>query len=145
MTSPERNPLGGYLREQMAARDVSSLRELARAAGIGATTASRLLSGDGAPAEVTLRRVADALAVPLPRLRELAGRPRGEPRPFVLPPRADQLTDRQRAVVLSVVDALLDASSGRNYAITQSSPLHLVGRRRDPDGPELDDRSDDNA
>lgn len=135
MTSPDRESLPGYLRKRMQEKDIRSLRELARISGIGPQTASRLLAGEGIPDEVTLRRVADALVVPLPQLRELAGRPRGELTPFVLPARADQLSEGQRAVVLSVVDALLDASSGREQPVAEGEALRLVGRLRDPDGP----------
>jgi hypothetical protein len=53
--------------------------------------------------------IAEALEVPVTDVLHLAGRriPQG---PFVLPRRAETLTKSERAVVLSVVDAILDAA-----------------------------------
>lgn len=54
--------------------------------------------------------IAEALEVPVTDVLTLAGRriPQG---PFVLPRRAETLTKSERAVVLSVVDAILDAAA----------------------------------
>jgi hypothetical protein len=54
--------------------------------------------------------IALALEVPLATVLKVAGRriPQG---PFVLPRRAETLTKSERAVVLSVVDAILDAAA----------------------------------
>ncbi|HET8615478.1 MAG TPA: hypothetical protein VFL94_08135 [Actinomycetales bacterium] len=54
--------------------------------------------------------IAQALEVPVTDVLKLAGRriPQG---PFVLPRRAETLTKSERAVVLSVVDAILDAAA----------------------------------
>jgi hypothetical protein len=54
--------------------------------------------------------IAQALDVPVTDVLKLAGRriPQG---PFVLPRRAETLTKSERAVVLSVVDAILDAAA----------------------------------
>lgn len=118
--------------------DIRSIRELARRAGIGPETARRLLAGEGGPDELTLRRVAEALALPLQQVRARAGRPAGERTPFRLPPEADQLTDRQRSVILSMVQVLLDAASGQVEPVAYRDAPRLVGRLRDPDGPDPD-------
>jgi hypothetical protein len=54
--------------------------------------------------------IAEALEVPVTDVLRLAGRriPQG---PFVLPRRAETLTKSERSVVLSVVDAILDAAA----------------------------------
>ncbi len=57
----------------------------------------------------TAQGIAQALEVPLEQVLRLAGQrvPQG---PFTLPERADTLVPAERAVVLSVVDAILDAA-----------------------------------
>lgn len=68
--------------------------------------------------EATLSGLALALDVPRARIELAAGIYRDQPaEPFVLPPRANRLTRRERAVVLSMIDALIAASEqGREPA-----------------------------
>lgn len=131
--------LAAEVKRAMDRRDVHSISGLARVSGIGLQTANRLLKGEGVPSEQTLQRVADALHVDITTLRRAAGRPAGERTPFTLPERANQLSDRQRTVVLSVIDALLEAGAEHGADAEGASPdggaLRLVGRLRDPDGP----------
>jgi hypothetical protein len=123
---------------------IRSIRGLAARTGISPETARRVLTRSVTPEEATLQKLAEGLPASLQRLRRLAGRPAGERTPFVLPPEADQLDDRQRSVVLGVVHALLDASTagvaqrgdtGNSYGA--GSIARLVGRSRDPAGLEL--------
>lgn len=71
--------------------------------------------------------IAEALEVPVDDVLRLAGRriPQG---PFVLPRRAETLTKSERAVVLSVVDAILDAAAQEREqdAETDSDKLRAV-------------------
>ena len=62
-----------------------------------------------------------ALDVPLTRVLAVAGRriPQG---PFVLPKRAEALTKSERSVVLSVVDAILDAAAQNRAPAEASTP-----------------------
>lgn len=80
---------------------------LARHAGISQGTAHRyigLRAGEYTPSEETLRRFAHAFDVPLPDLRELAHRPRGEASSFrdLIPAKFDQLSRPQRAMLLEM-------------------------------------------
>jgi hypothetical protein len=118
---------------------IHSIRGLAARTGIAPETARRVLT-NASVGEVTLQKVAEHIPASLQRLRRLAGRPAGERTPFVLPPEADQLDDKQRSVVLGVVHALLDASTAgaqqsgdtaNSYGA--GSITRLVGRSRDPD------------
>ncbi len=138
MTSSDQEPLRVYLRRRMDELDVRSIRELARRAGVGVQTASRLLNAEGVPDELTLRRVADALGLPLQQIRAHAGRPVGERTAFRLPAEADQLNDRQRSVIIAMVHVLLDSSSERDEPVAYCDAPRLVGRLRDPDGPDPD-------
>ncbi len=70
--------------------------------------------------------IAAALEVPVDDVLRLAGRriPQG---PFVLPRRAETLTKSERAVVLSVVDAILDAAAQeRDQDDSAGQPLRAV-------------------
>lgn len=93
-----------------------SVRQAAEKSG-GRISASRLNSVEhGAiPAEDRiLAGLADALGLPLAKVRAAAGRDRAAPLPpFTLPDRADRLNARERKTVLAVVDALLAAHRDR--------------------------------
>jgi transcriptional regulator with XRE-family HTH domain len=114
MGEPESLP--DYLRQRMDELGISSIRALAARVGISPETARRLLTRSKTPDEQTLRKIAEGLPAPIQRLRELAGRPPGEASPFVLPPVADQLNERERDVILQMVFALLDASGRLDLA-----------------------------
>lgn len=135
-------PLADYIRARMDERGIDKPTELARQAGLVHETVRRIFNGDGRPSETTLAKIADAVGGSLAQMRLLNGRPAGEPEPFVLPPEANQLTQRERQVVLAMVRALLQASDRGAVTETdhdQSGPTpsapRLVGRLRTPDGP----------
>jgi transcriptional regulator with XRE-family HTH domain len=94
-----------------------SVRQAAEKSG-GRISASRLNSVEhGAiPTEDRiLEGIAEALDLPLSKVRAAAGRDRAAPLPpFVLPARADRLNARERKTVQAVVDALLAAHRERS-------------------------------
>jgi hypothetical protein len=71
--------------------------------------------------------IALALDLPLTTVLEVAGQriPQG---PFTLPKRADTLTKAERAVVLSVVDAILDAAEQERPGVGADEPVRAVAR-----------------
>jgi transcriptional regulator with XRE-family HTH domain len=101
--------IADYLRQQMDAHSIDSGRELARTIGLNHETTHALLRGHSTPSETTLAKISEAFGTSLPTLRELAGRPPGESRPFELPPEADQLNTRERRLVLELISTLLAA------------------------------------
>ncbi|GAA0897952.1 helix-turn-helix transcriptional regulator [Pseudonocardia zijingensis] len=116
MTTDRPDSLPEYLRQRMDELGISSIRALAARTGVAPETARRLLTRSKTPDEQTLRKIAEGLPAPIQRLRELAGRPPGAATPFVLPPVADQLNERERDVILQMVFALLDASGRLDLA-----------------------------
>lgn len=111
MTDPDQETLIGYIQHRMKQLGLDGAPDVARRTGIARSSVYRILDGTRpTPAEGTLKRLADGLGLPLTRLRELADRPAGEAAPFQLPKEFDQLTVRQRQVVLGVGHALLEAS-----------------------------------
>jgi hypothetical protein len=109
MTEPTTQPttLAEYVRGRMTELGLTTLRDLQSRTGLALETGRRVLDGRGV-SEVTLKRISDGLGLPLPRLRELAGQPRGEAEPFELPIRANQLNDRQRRAIVELIDSFLD-------------------------------------
>jgi hypothetical protein len=80
--------------------------------GISQGTAWRLLDQPSRiPKDLTLEKISVAFDVVLPEIRMLADRPPGEREPFRLPAEANQLTNRQRDVVIEMIWALLDAAT----------------------------------
>jgi transcriptional regulator with XRE-family HTH domain len=72
-------------------------------------TAARYLRGShGRPDEATLRALADALGVPLGRLRTAAGLSAELTAPYTPPPEASRLNRRQRRAVDEIIRAMLD-------------------------------------
>lgn len=60
-----------------------------------------------------LEGIAEALSLPLSKVRAAAGRDRAAPLPpFTLPDRADRLNARERKAVLMIVDTLLASHRG---------------------------------
>lgn len=134
--------LADYVRDHMVERGIPNPTRLAASAGLAHETVRRIFAGVGQPSETTIEKLAAAIGGSIPQMRLLAGRPAGELEPFVLPPEANQLGAREREVVRSMVQALLDASDRRAdirpdpsaSGPTRSAP-RLVGRLRDTDGP----------
>lgn len=138
--SDHHTSLSDYIRARMAELDIPSVNQLGARAGVAHETVRRILNGQGHPSEATLAKLAAALHTSVPQLRLLAGRPPGEPEPFILPPEANQLTERERNIVRSLVRALLE-NSNRDYITAQTgktgqthSAPRLVGRLHDTDG-----------
>lgn len=105
----------------MEERGIASGRELARLTEIPAkrmavkpvtsASASSLIKGaHGHPSERTLALLAEALVLPLWRLRRAAGAPAGEPEPYRPPAEASRLSRRERRAVDEVIRLL--AGSG---------------------------------
>lgn len=141
MMSGEPTTLARLLRARMDDLGITSVRGLARRAGIGNETARRLFTPGRQPAETTLQRLADNLeGLSLTDLRRVTGRPTGGYGPFVLPAEADQLDPHQRHVVLAMVRALLHTHttspvrvSGEGDVTLRAVP-RLAARPRGPDG-----------
>lgn len=129
------NALADYIRGRGEEVGVTSIRGLAARTEVPLATMHSILSTGVVPQEQTLERIAAGLPAPLQVLRRLAGVPAGERAPFVLPPEANQLDDRQREVVLAMVRALLDASSRASTSNPAPAGLRLAGRTRDTDTP----------
>lgn len=111
MTDENPETLPTYIRQAMDQRGLTSLRDVTKQTGVAHEAVRRILDGRIAtPTEQTLKKLADGLGLSLTKLRELAGRPRGETTPFTLPREFDQLTMRQRRVLLEVGFALLEAA-----------------------------------
>lgn len=111
-------------------------RAAARAEGKVSYETLRLIKigqHSGSISEEVAEGLALALEVPLDAVLTVAGRriPQG---PFVLPKRADTLTKSERAAVLSVVDAILEAAAQErgdaSATLGALRPVASAGRRR---------------
>ncbi len=91
-----------------------SVRDVANASGGGLTSTTVHDIETGKRARVgpkVLGGLSKALGIPLSQLRAAQGHTGRVPsQPFVLPDRANELTARQRRVVVEMVDVLLEAS-----------------------------------
>lgn len=86
-----------------------TLREAAARGRITTSTLHRYAQGQTSqPDEVTVRGIAKAIGVPVREVADVLGLPPLAGR-FVLPRRADRLTEAERRVVIGMVDALLSA------------------------------------
>jgi len=120
------------LREMGDHRGPLSTRQAAARAGgkVSYETLRLIRTGrhSGSISQDVAEGLALALDVPLTRVLAVAGRriPQG---PFVLPKRAEALTKSERNVVLSVVDAILDAADQiREDDEEDESPLRAVAK-----------------
>ncbi len=86
-------------------------RPLANRSGLTHTRVHRLIRGGGTTNEA-IEQVAEVLGVAASKIRELRGEPAVEVDPFTLPDEAGRLTDSERAVIRSMVRALLNARDG---------------------------------
>lgn len=107
---------------------LSTRRAAARAEGKVSYETLRLLKigqHSGAISHEVAEGIALALDVPVATVLQVAGQriPLGR---FVLPPRAETLTKSERAAVLSVVDAILQAAEQDRS--DPEAPLHAVAR-----------------
>lgn len=94
-----------------------SVRDVADRSGgaLSSTTVHEIEKGVRThPGPTVLRGLAKGLGVPLRDVRAAAGHTGAVPAGrFVLPDRADELTAKERRLVVGLVDALLDARRGR--------------------------------
>jgi hypothetical protein len=100
----------------MAELDLSFRRAAARSGGlVSHATLNNIVLGrhSGHFDDETLRGVALALDLAQSKVREAAGEDRQTPSEFRLPKKANRLTPAERAAILKMVDALLDAHSDR--------------------------------
>jgi transcriptional regulator with XRE-family HTH domain len=109
--------LSRLINQRRAERGIDSGRELARLTeaparrqGVKPVTsanASTYISGShGRPSDRTLKLLAEALSLPLWKLREAADVPPGESEPYQPPPEADRLNRRQRNAVNTIIRLL---------------------------------------
>lgn len=117
--------------------------------GVALNTIRRALLGIGDPSRRVVAAIAEALALTPEQFSAIRSKVNGaEPTaPFVLPTRADLLNQRERAAVVEIVNALLDARERDNAveATTQSDapseagPNKKIGAGdpRDPDDYDL--------
>lgn len=102
--------------QELNTQQLSNRRIADRATQLGHAihhaTVARYMRGEhpNPPKIEALEAIAIGLGVPLSLLEEAAARPfTGEP--FKLPRRADALTESERAVIISMIDALIDAKT----------------------------------
>jgi hypothetical protein len=128
----------GELRQavRLAADDAGGYRTLAgRSMGrISPSTLNNIATGkhSGVMKSEQLAGLAMVIGRPAPEVARMLGQPYADPgRPFTLPERANALTQQQRRVVLSVVDAILSAQQA---ATAPERPLRAVasGQRGAP-------------
>jgi hypothetical protein len=119
-----------------AARGAGGYRRLARLSGdlVSTSTLNNVGTGrhTGRLRDASIRGIASAVGRPAAEIAGLVGRDLQEALPpFVLPSRAHRLTQPQRRVVLSVVDAILTAadSTGRTGTVSASEPARRRRRR----------------
>jgi hypothetical protein len=94
-------------------------------------TAARILNGThGNVDEKTIEGLSAALRVPTSRVRQILGQPVHDLGPFELPRRANRLTSKERALVVSVVDAILAAHDRRESLAPPGPGLRRVARKK---------------
>lgn len=112
--------LSELIKTRMAERGITSDRQLARLTegparrdGVKPVTSASVsvyTSGShGKPSERTLKLLAEALRLPLWKLRQAAEVPTGEPEPYTPPPEAARLDRRQRKAVDEMIRLLAAA------------------------------------
>ncbi|MFW0184917.1 hypothetical protein ACN083_05360 [Rothia sp. CCM 9418] len=104
-----------------------SLQDIAHRAeqlgySIGKTTIHRYLSGQipAKPNPEVLDALGQVLGLDRAQLRFLAQLPPAGGEPFILPERAKDLTDSERAAVISVIDAILNSKTQAIKALNQN-------------------------
>lgn len=120
----------------MEPRGIHSANALAARGGGATSTITRLFQG-GASTEPTLEAIADALHVSITRVRKVAGHRAGLDEPFVLPPEANRLDQRQRDAVVELVrllaetgDNVVQMSAGSGKTATVIDSHRAASRKR---------------
>lgn len=144
--------LAALVQRRMTDLGIGSMRALHVRCNISKGCATRILNGEGRPRDATLRRLADGLALPLPIVRRAADRSDAQLGPFGWPPEFDRLGQAERDLLTDIGRRFLrhertprtddcgmtdSGRPGRNTTrtVTQSPPLFLAARRRDPHSP----------
>jgi hypothetical protein len=128
---------------QDAARTAGGYRNLARRTGglVSVSTLNNIATGrhSGRLTDDSIRGIALAIGRPADDIARITGTElTDELPPFVLPKRANRLTQPQRRVIVSVVDAILSAADTAGHkrparAVTDAMAARRVARQR-PDG-----------
>ena len=128
---------------QDAARTAGGYRNLARRTGglVSVSTLNNIATGrhSGRLTDDSIRGIALAIGRPADEIARITGTElTDELPPFVLPKRANRLTQPQRRVIVSVVDAILSAADtvGQKRparAVTDAMAARRVARQR-PEG-----------
>lgn len=111
-------------RKVMEPKRLHSLRDLATAAGVSPSTASRLIHGERTSQE-TVDAVAAVLGISGAQVWEMHGKPRTAP--FTLDPDADRLSPTQRAAIKAVIRAMLEGANTSDGTV-----VILSGHRHEP-------------
>jgi transcriptional regulator with XRE-family HTH domain len=101
--------LGDYLERRFTEEGLRTTRARGERIGLSPQTVLHLIAGTRTPSDDTVRKIAAGLGGDLTRLRTLAGLPPGEFGPYIPPPRASQMSAKERRVVDGVIHAILDA------------------------------------
>lgn len=78
-----------------------------------ATATAYLGDRHGTPTEPVLAAFSEVLTIPIDRLREAAGQPKGERTPYIPPAEADRLSQRQRLALNELI---------RSFVATEEAP-----------------------
>lgn len=92
-----------------------STREIARRAGdrVSHTQLGKYLKPNHPqPSDAVLLAFSEVFGIPLPELRDLAGRPAGENEPYMPPPEANLLNARQRRAVDEMIRSMVTTDTG---------------------------------
>lgn len=118
-----------------------SFRALADKAELGTTTVTSLVYGRRQSDEQTVQAVADALRLKVTTIRSWASQALGQEAPFELPPEANQLNQRQRQAILTVVRTMLDPAGQVDATTGSGKTENAIGQVVDLARPALPDLS----
>lgn len=137
--------LSDRLNQARGDESTDTIAERATRAGhpIDRSVVFRALNGEHAkqPRESTLQALAAGFNIPVQELRELAGRPPGEPEPWTPPAVSASLTRDQRAALDALIKAIVhtDANPAAETPTDEVPPaiLHIAARRGVSEGEQL--------
>lgn len=112
-----------------------SNRRIAKVADVAPGTIDGIMRGDRTPAVDTLDKIAHALKLPVERVREAAGQPRGEAAPYTPPSEANLLDDRQRRAIDELIRSFIETRGAPDVDQSATAPAAPEGT---PDTPSED-------
>lgn len=112
-----------------------SNRRIADAVGVSPESVNRIMKGKGDPSPDTLDKIAHALKLPVERVREAAGQPRGEAAPYTPPSEANLLDDRQRRAIDELIRSFIETRGAPHADQPATAPAAPEGT---PDTPSED-------